>query len=116
MMLPNVIDAVVAEDKIVRYLLNTTHPDGAGKAKFFLGLGYSTSNWQELAAALRSLAVNSSVTTRVETKHGTKYIVDGTLIAPGSQSVFVRTVWIVDAGQTTPRLVSAYPADPGDQP
>lgn len=36
MQLPNASTAELSREKIVGYLLNPEHPDGAGKAAFFL--------------------------------------------------------------------------------
>lgn len=47
----------------------------------------------------------------VESQHGRKYIVAGPLETPNGKLAHVRTVWIVDAGEDTPRLVTAYPRD-----
>jgi hypothetical protein len=45
----------------------------------------------------------------MESTHGKKYIVDGTMETPTGKSPRVRTIWIVDGGETVPRLVTAYP-------
>jgi hypothetical protein len=45
----------------------------------------------------------------MESSHGTKYIVDGEIVSPVGKNPVVRTVWIVDHGQTIARLVTAYP-------
>lgn len=111
MSLPNADEAVIAESKIAGYLLDSRHPDGATKAKFFLGLGFTMRDWKDLANELRNIAANSSTGSCVETRHGTKYIVDGRIRAPSGRSPYIRTVWIVDAGQTVPRFVTAYPTD-----
>lgn len=113
MRLPNVQTAEVSHDKIVDYLLNSEHPDGAGKASFFLAAGFRVEQWEELSAAVLKLAVNNTVTRSVDSPHGSKYIVDGQLDTPGGQVVFVRTVWIVDKAGRNPRLVTAYPTRQG---
>jgi hypothetical protein len=110
MKLPNVDAAVVEEQKIVAYLLNPNHPDGASKAKFFSDFGFRIDQWQELAEALRELAQASPVVKMVETPHGEKYIVDGILKTPNGASPSVRTVWIIDSGSQAPRLVTAFPS------
>jgi|HubBroStandDraft_6_1064221.scaffolds.fasta_scaffold904300_1 hypothetical protein len=114
MTLPNVAAAVVPAAKIVDYLLNPAHPDGAGKAKFFTSLGFSRSDWEQLAMALRRLAERFPVGQTLESAHGTKYIVDGPLETPGGATPVVRSVWIVDHGSDVPRLVTAYPHDEGN--
>jgi len=49
------------------------------------------------------------VTQRMESTHGKKYIVDGRIETPTGKVPIVRTVWIIDRGETVPRLVTAYP-------
>jgi Domain of unknown function (DUF6883) len=113
MNLPNIEAADVAEAKIKGYLLNPMHPDGESKARFFMALGFSAENWQVFAAALLRLAAVALVTARVESVHGTKYIVDGAIDTPSGKAPVIRTVWIVDRGGDTPRLVTAYPHERG---
>jgi hypothetical protein len=113
MKLPNSDKVHVAEEKVVAYLLNPIHPDGAPKAKFFSAVGFQVDQWNELADALRQLARDYSVTETVVTPHGEKYIVEGVLETPLGASPMVRTVWIIDSGRQTPRLVTAYPLGKG---
>jgi hypothetical protein len=47
----------------------------------------------------------------VETVHGTKYIIDGELVAPNCRIIQVRTVWIRDSGKKETRFVTAYPRE-----
>ena len=111
MKLPNAENAVVEREKIADYLLNPAHPDNGGKAPFFLSHGFRPDHWQTLATAFRRLAETAEVHNRVASPHGEKYIVDGRIETPLGKTPLVRTVWIVDAGQATPRLVTAYPQD-----
>jgi len=107
--LPNANLAVVDRMKVVEYLLKREHPDNGGKADFFIGMGFNPGDWEAFAAALRLLALSASVTRIMESSHGTKYIVDGAIGRHGVSERFVRSVWIVDTGETVPRLVTAYP-------
>jgi hypothetical protein len=111
--LPKASAAVISQAKIVDYLLNPLHPDGAGKAQFFTGLGFDRSDWQRLASALRRLAETTPVARSMESQHGMKYIIEGALGTPNGRFVQVRTVWIVDGGDDVPRFVTAYPCDRG---
>ena len=43
--------------------------------------------------------------------HGEKYILDGQMESPSERNPLVRTIWIMDAGQDRPRLVTAYPRE-----
>lgn len=108
MQVPHAESAVVEREKIVGYLLNPQHPDGASKAKFFLSLGFRTEQWEKLAEALRELINRSPTMRTVESIHGRKYV-EGTIQSPGGISPRIRTVWIVDRGRLAPRLVTAYP-------
>jgi hypothetical protein len=107
--LPNAGQAVVAEDKIVRYLLNEAHPRGKDKAAFFSRFGFSVAKWEVLAAALLAHAAAHGVTSTLETREGTHYAVDGPLSTPDGRHPQVRTIWAVDTGSEIPRFITAYP-------
>lgn len=109
MRLPNAQQAGVERGKIIDYLLNPAHPDNAGKAPFFLALGFGRDEWQSLAGALVRMAETTEVAKCMESPHGRKYVLDGRLETPSGRSPFVRTVWIIDSGSAQPRLVTAYP-------
>ena len=111
MKLPNAELCLVEHRKVVEYLLNREHPENGGKADFFTSLGFSKENWKILADAFRLLAYNGSVTKTMESIHGKKYIVDGKIRTPLGKSAVVRTIWIVDGGESIPRLVTAYPQE-----
>jgi hypothetical protein len=113
MELPNASSVEVSREKIVGYLLNPGHPDGAGKAAFFRAAGFCVERWEELAEALTNLAKHASVLRSMESAHGSKYIIDGQVNAPSGQVIHVRSVWIVDRGRQVPRLVTAYPVRQG---
>jgi hypothetical protein len=109
--LPNSELAVVEARKVTEYLLNASHPDNGGKARFFETLGYAMSDVMQLVAALRTAGASGEVVQRLESRHGTKYVVDGQLSAKTEtgRSRAIRTVWIVESGDEVPRLVTAYP-------
>jgi hypothetical protein len=115
MYLPHAEAVTTSREKITDYLLNPLHPDAAGKAAFFAALGFTIENWQRLADALRQVAVNCPVASKVVTPHGTKYVLDGAMTTPVGSKPWVRTVWIVDRGENVPRLVTAYPREEGDE-
>jgi hypothetical protein len=107
--LPNAERAIVDLAKITDYLLNASHPDNGGKAQFFGSLGFAAGNPAALADALRAVAVVGDVVSQAESRHGLKFVVDGAIQAPTGRRPVVRTVWIVDAEEESPRLVTAYP-------
>jgi hypothetical protein len=108
--LPNAHLAIVSLPKLSEYLLNSSHPDNGGKAAFFLSLGFRADDPEVLAFALRQIAT-SGVTEKLESSHGTKYIIEAQIDSPSGKSPWVRTVWIIDRDQSAPGLVTAYPAD-----
>ncbi len=109
MKLPRANLAVVNREKIMEYLLNREHPDNGGKAEFFIALGFNLNEWEILAESLRQLAVLSEVSRSMASPHGKKYIVDGQIETPIGKTPIVRTIWIVDTGESIARLVTAYP-------
>jgi len=89
--------------------LSETHPIGRSKAKFFRGIGFNEANIAVFEKSLIEMAQTEEVAETVTTRHGTKYVVEGVVTAPSGNRVGLRTVWIVDKGQDTPRFVTAYP-------
>ncbi len=110
MKLPNAASAVVPGEKIVDYLLSETHRDGRHKAAFFRGLGYTTQRPDELRSALISIANNDEVLHQENSPFGTRLVVDGIMKTPVGRTAYVRTVWFIEHGESTPRFVTAYPA------
>ena len=107
--LTNVQTARIEREKITNYLLSTTNPLGRNKANFFLSFGFSTEHWQGFAEALRLQATDHEVVKVVETVHGLRYHIDGALETPDGRNPQVRTVWQMDVGSDSPRLITAYP-------
>ena len=109
MKLPNAELATVPEPKVTRYLLNPAHPAGASKAVFFLRFGFTVGEWTRLAEALSRHARDNEVVETGETRHGTRFAVDGPLIAPDGTVLRVRSAWYIDPGSAVPRFVTAHP-------
>jgi uncharacterized protein DUF6883 len=107
--LPFADRANVERSKVVDYLLAFDHPEGAGKAEFFTRFGFTASGWDVLADALIAHARMQSVSSRSDSKYGTKYRIDGPISCPDGRTPLIRTVWIIDTGTDTPRLVTAHP-------
>jgi Domain of unknown function (DUF6883) len=109
MKMSNAPNAAVSREKIVDYLLNPAHPDNGGKAEFFTELGFRREQWEILATALKNLVLIEEVTRVSESPHGKKYVVVGRIQSPSGKTPMVQTIWIVDKGLDTARLVTAYP-------
>jgi len=115
MELPNADRAVVERRKIEDYLLNESHPDGAGKAEFFYRFGFRQEQWPVLAQEILRLARSETVSLYLPSRYGHKYILDGVIRTPSGDSAHIRTVWIVDLGKEIPRFVTAYPISPEEE-
>lgn len=107
--LPGADLAIVEQKKIDSYLLNTSHPDGGSKAKFFLARGFTLLLWQEFAEALIAQGKENPVTRVGEDRWGVRYRVDCTCRTPDGKNPCIRTIWQVAHGDDTPRLLTAHP-------
>jgi len=77
MRIPNADRAVIDPVKLHGYLLSGSHPVGRFKAAFFHALGYSSENWHQLEADLRSQHLSRDATREDLTRHGQKYVIRG---------------------------------------
>lgn len=109
MKLPHSDRVEISKTKVVQYLLSSTHRAGRGKARFFSAFGFQESEWEALAQALQQHARNNVVVFTEETPFGTRYVIEGPLMAPNGRELQIRTVWFIDEGSHTPRFVTAYP-------
>ena len=110
MRLPDAARARVDRTKVVDYLLSTTHPGGRSKAEFFTSFGFHLDDWQVLARSLAQHGKSNLVVSVLESEWGKRYSVDGELQTPDGRTPYVRTVWIVESGDTAPRLITAFPS------
>jgi hypothetical protein len=106
--LPNAAHAIVAEEKIVLYLLVPEHPQNSGKAAFFFRFGFRRDAWDEMAAAFRE-HTRHDVAAVINASFGVVYTIEGPLNAPDGRMPIVRSVWQIDTGKTAPRFITAYP-------
>ena len=109
MNLPNADQAVIPLEKVRDYLLAAANPRTRGKAAFFQALGFDPGEWEVLRDALLELAQSGSATPGQQSEFGTKYEIRATITGPAGRDAVIRTVWIVNAGETNPRFITAYP-------
>jgi hypothetical protein len=109
MKLPNVERVVVAQEKVIDYLLSDTHRDGQHKAVFFKRFGFRVEEWEELASALRGHAVEHAITRVEVSPYGQRYVIEGSIRSPDGRNPIIRSIWFVEAGEDMPRFVTAYP-------
>ena len=93
------------------YLLSETHPIGRWKAKFFRALGFHEANVNLLLEGFRTIAQSEDVVEVASSPHGTKYVLEGSLLTQEEGHVSAKTVWIVDKDQDRPRFVTTYPSE-----
>ena len=110
MQLPNRLQAYIPSEKLRAYLLSETHAVGKAKAMFFRALGFDETNMHLLEHGLLTLAHSAPVQDVVPSLHGIKYVIEGVLDTPSGTAPRIRTVWILETGETNPRFVTAYPA------
>ncbi|MGB8700716.1 MAG: DUF6883 domain-containing protein [Thermosynechococcaceae cyanobacterium] len=112
MTLPHREKAFIQPQKLTGYLLSETHEIGPSKAKLLRAFGFNDNNATLLQQELLKIAYTQDVQEIIPTPHGTKYVLDGTIQAPNGRSLQLRTVWIIDIDQTSPRFVTARPLKP----
>ena len=110
MLLPSREKAVVPERKLMSYLLSLKHPVGKSKAEFFHLHGFSEESADLLKRGLLRVAHEENVQATEDTIHGTKYVIAGSIEVPEGNHVAIRTVWMIEADEEYPRLVTADPA------
>lgn len=101
----------IDREKIADYLLSSSHPDGQAKAEFFRRFGFRREQWEVLAESLRRHGATHPISKTVESPHGTRYSVDGEIESPDRRNPRVRSVWMLEAGTQSPRLITAHPLE-----
>ena len=108
MKLPSAENAIIDPLKIQRYCLNSDHPVGKHKAKVFKSvLGFTARDSDTLETLIRQALSEQEAQLGVVDIYGQRYIVDFSVTTAQGDAV-VRSTWIILAGETTPRLTSAY--------
>jgi len=108
MRLPNGDRADIPERKLTDFLLNENHPEQPGHAVLFRQLlGVGLHNSDVLRDALARAAAENEATLDRHTPFGDKYLVRFPM--RGQRGMYtVLSVWIIETGVNTPRLVTAY--------
>jgi len=109
MKIPNADEAIIDEQKLTSYLLNTEHRRGGTKAVLLIAFGYDPTHWQRLADDLRRYHLSADVEFVRETAYGMRYEIRAALLSPSGRSLTVRSVWQIDSSASLPRLITLYP-------
>jgi hypothetical protein len=108
MRLPRSNQASIPTDKLVRYVLDTTHERGRHKARVFASaLGIASGDWRYLHDQILEALPNAPVRGTRITPFGVAYEVVVTIDGLNGASAPVVTTWIVQ-GDKPPRLTSAW--------
>ena len=84
-------DAIIAEDKLTRYLLVPRPWDD--KSGFLRRAGFAPDKWMQLRDAIRTLADSAEAVEDGANEYGTFYRVDGPLVGP-AMSPAVSLIWM----------------------
>jgi hypothetical protein len=104
-------DAIIRPDKLRDYLLSEAHLDGRGKAAYVGRLGYVQGTAGQLDADLRGQILSLDAQPGRPSPYGQNNEILGPLTGPNGKNAWVRTIWIVLTGETSPRLVTLIPAE-----
>ncbi len=88
-------DAIIADEKITRYLLVPREQDN--KSKFLAQAGFTQENPELLKAAIRQLADSTAAIQDRDNEYGVFYRVTGELIGLNQRNLAVITVWLQKA-------------------
>src|SRR2546423_14323551 len=108
MKLPNGDQALIDDRKLLGYVLSPSHPTGREHARLFdILLGINATNADVLRAALKDAARDGEADAGKASPYGMKYTIRFPMTGPRGRYT-VLTVWIIPAGASAPRLVTAY--------
>jgi len=102
---------LIAEDKLIAYLLDPNHKKGGAKADFFINIcGFSPGNPQALEDELRRHPLTAAPGKPRKTKRGVNYLFICDIQTPKRGPTCIVSVWNIDRGGGVPRLSTAYPS------
>lgn len=108
MRIPNAERAVVDIRKLQDYCLNPSHDEGKHKARVFTSaLGLTASDAEALREILLDVVKTHEAQRGYQDAYGQRYTIDFLFEWHGQQAQ-IRSAWIVEHSDTTPRLTSCY--------
>lgn len=109
MRLPQGNQAIITKEKLLDYILSETHSTGRFKAKFFRSIGFNETNVRLLEKILIKIAKSEEIENFSVSEYGVKYVLESDIDSPIGKIVKIRTIWIIEKGQTKPRFITIYP-------
>jgi hypothetical protein len=106
--LPNAQSAIVEFAKLRDYCLNAEHPRGRHKARVFreaLGLTGADAKWlqQQILSGIQTYSAQN----QEGDSFGSRWRVDIPMTRQ-DRSAVVRTVWMINFGESLPRLITCW--------
>ena len=111
MKIPNNNQSIVADKKITDYLLSETHEIGKFKAYFFKGFGFDLTDIDTFKDSLIQHSIDRDIEITKYSDFGIKYELKCEINTPDERNPCIVTVWIVENGDESPKLITAYPAN-----
>ncbi|MDJ0677420.1 MAG: hypothetical protein QNJ36_18910 [Calothrix sp. MO_167.B42] len=100
-------DAIIADEKITRYLLVPREQDD--KSKFLAQAGFTQENPEMLKIAIRQLADSTEAIQDRDNEYGVFYRVVGELIGVNGRNLAVITVWLQRAIDSKFQFITLKP-------
>lgn len=101
-------DAVIARDKLTRYLLRKLPEND--KSGFLALAGYTPENPEQLEADLRAQILTQDADFVETTEYGGKFSIRGDLTGPNGRTLRVLTFWLAEDATGTTKFITLYPA------
>ena len=106
--LPHYWKAVIAREKLQKYVLDPTSESGKNKARVFKSaLGIEQSDWKRLAQIILDELPYYEAEAQIEDEYGKRYTVVLKLMGLDGSLYDVVTGWIYDAGKNYLRFTTA---------
>lgn len=103
MLLPQ--DAIIAEEKLTKYLLVLLPKDD--KSKFLAQAGYTLDNWRQLKQDLRTQVLTQTAELIETTRYRKKYLITACLRGTNGVEISILTIWMTT--NNTARFVTLAP-------
>lgn len=91
-------DAIIAEEKLTKYLLVPLLKDD--KSQFLARAGYTLDNWQQLEQDLRTQVLTQPSESIEVNRYGEKYAIRACLRGVNGVELNILTIWMVANGTT----------------
>jgi hypothetical protein len=100
-------DAVIAPEKLTRYLLVKRTVDD--KSQFLQQAAYVLDNWEQLEQGLRLQVLPREATLIEQTVYGNIFEIRSSLTGPNGKTLFVNTIWMNELRSGAIKFITLYP-------